>query len=142
MGAQHREGLRDVVKLTSAMHHDVTLWVSRRTVKMGYCAPCLCERQRDALPCVCLVCLLGVVAQGMGMSKSDSSSRLYHGSPYLSKLESISSSAVRAADKVGASLIVVYTHTGVGYGGREGTGGSTGRHSLDAASMGLHVYLC
>jgi hypothetical protein len=30
----------------------------------------------------------------------------------LSKLESISSSAVRAADKVGASLIVVYTHTG------------------------------
>lgn len=47
-----------------------------------------------------------------GMSKSDSSSRLYHGSPYLSKLESISSSAVRAADKVGASLIVVYTHTG------------------------------
>lgn len=50
--------------------------------------------------------------QSMGMSKSDSSSRLYHGSPYLSKLESISSSAVRAADKVGASLIVVYTHTG------------------------------
>eukprot|EP00879_Flechtneria_rotunda_P021199 GHRR01022332.1.p1 GENE.GHRR01022332.1~~GHRR01022332.1.p1 ORF type:complete len:557 (+),score=186.89 GHRR01022332.1:438-2108(+) len=46
------------------------------------------------------------------MGKSDSSSRLYHGSPYLSKLESISSSAVRAADKVGASLIVVYTHTG------------------------------
>jgi hypothetical protein len=51
--------------------------------------------------------------QGMaGLSKSDSSSKLYHGSPYLSKLESISSSAVRAADKVGASLIVVYTHTG------------------------------
>lgn len=47
-----------------------------------------------------------------GMNKSDSSSRLYHGSPYLSKLESISSSAVRAADSVGASLIVVYTHTG------------------------------
>lgn len=46
------------------------------------------------------------------MSKNDSSSRLYHGSPYISKLESISSSAVRAADKVGASLIVVYTHTG------------------------------
>jgi len=32
--------------------------------------------------------------------------------PYLSKLESICSSAVRAADKVRASLIVVYTHTG------------------------------
>lgn len=46
------------------------------------------------------------------MAKSDSNSRLYHGSPYISKLESISSSAVRAADKVGASLIVVYTHTG------------------------------
>jgi pyruvate kinase len=47
-----------------------------------------------------------------GMSKNDSSGKLYHGSPYISKLESISSSAVRAADKVGASLIVVYTHTG------------------------------
>lgn len=46
------------------------------------------------------------------MSKNDSSGRLYHGAPYISKLESISSSAVRAADKVGASLIVVYTHTG------------------------------
>lgn len=34
------------------------------------------------------------------------------GTPYLSKLESIASSAVRAADKVQASLIVVYTHTG------------------------------
>eukprot|EP00198_Chlamydomonas_reinhardtii_P006103 XP_001695439.1 pyruvate kinase [Chlamydomonas reinhardtii] len=32
--------------------------------------------------------------------------------PYISKLESIASSAVRAADRVGASLIVVYTHTG------------------------------
>lgn len=58
----------------------------------------------------------------MGISKSDSSSRLYHGSPYLSKLESISSSAVRAADKVGASLIVVYTHTGeAGCAGRAST---------------------
>jgi len=34
------------------------------------------------------------------------------GIPYLSKIESIASSAVRAADKVKASLIVVYTHTG------------------------------
>jgi len=34
------------------------------------------------------------------------------GSPLLSKLESIASSAVRAADKVGASLIIVYTHSG------------------------------
>lgn len=32
--------------------------------------------------------------------------------PPYSKLESIASSAVRAADRVGASLIVVYTHTG------------------------------
>lgn len=32
--------------------------------------------------------------------------------PYLSKLESIASSAVRCADKVKAGLIVVYTHTG------------------------------
>jgi hypothetical protein len=35
------------------------------------------------------------------------------GSPYMSKLESIASSAVKAADKVGASLIVVFTHTGM-----------------------------
>ena len=34
------------------------------------------------------------------------------GSPYMSKLESIASSAVRAADKVMASLIIVYTHSG------------------------------
>jgi pyruvate kinase len=47
-----------------------------------------------------------------GMGKSNSSQRLYGASPYLSKLESIASSAVRAADKVQASLIVVYTHTG------------------------------
>lgn len=32
--------------------------------------------------------------------------------PVMSKLESIASSAVRAADKVRASLIIVYTHTG------------------------------
>jgi hypothetical protein len=43
------------------------------------------------------------------------------GSPYLSKIESIASSAVRAADKVKASLIVVYTHTGegIGWGGAQ-----------------------
>ncbi len=34
------------------------------------------------------------------------------GSPLLSKLESIASSAVRAADKVGASLIIVCTQSG------------------------------
>lgn len=34
-------------------------------------------------------------------------------SPYLSKLESIASSAVRVADKVRAKLIVVYTQTGL-----------------------------
>lgn len=34
-------------------------------------------------------------------------------SPIMSKLESIASSAVRAADKVHASLIIVYTHTGL-----------------------------
>ena len=64
----------------------------------------------------------------MGISKSDSSSRLYHGSPYLSKLESISSSAVRAADKVGASLIVVYTHTGE-------RAGCAGRASISTESL-------
>ena len=32
--------------------------------------------------------------------------------PYLSKLEAIASSAVRAADKVQAKLILCYTHTG------------------------------
>ncbi len=30
----------------------------------------------------------------------------------MTKLESIASSAVRAADKVGASLIIVYTQSG------------------------------
>ncbi|EIE23527.1 pyruvate kinase [Coccomyxa subellipsoidea C-169] len=34
------------------------------------------------------------------------------GAPLLSKLESIASSAVRAADKVGAKLIIVYTQSG------------------------------
>lgn len=47
-----------------------------------------------------------------GVPRSSSAQRLYHGAPYLSKLESIASSAVRAADKIGASLIVVYTHSG------------------------------
>jgi len=42
----------------------------------------------------------------------EGSEDVYNRSPYLSKLESIASSAVRAADKVKASLIVVYTHTG------------------------------
>jgi len=38
------------------------------------------------------------------------------GSPLMTKLESIASSAVRAADKVGASLIIVYTQSGnLGY---------------------------
>lgn len=46
------------------------------------------------------------------MHKSSSTSAFYSGSPYLSKLESIASSAVRAAEKVAASLIVVYTHSG------------------------------
>lgn len=36
----------------------------------------------------------------------------YSGLPYLSKLESLASSAVRAADKVQADMIVVYTNTG------------------------------
>ncbi len=31
----------------------------------------------------------------------------------MTKLESIASSAVRAADKVGASLIIVYTQSGM-----------------------------
>ncbi len=34
-------------------------------------------------------------------------------SPYMSKLESVASSAVKAADKVGASLIIVFTNTGM-----------------------------
>ncbi len=34
-------------------------------------------------------------------------------SPYMSKLESVASSAVKAADKVGASLIIVFTNTGI-----------------------------
>lgn len=43
---------------------------------------------------------------------SMSLSRQHTGAPLLSKLESIASSAVRAADKVGASLIIVYTQSG------------------------------
>eukprot|EP00210_Caulerpa_lentillifera_P004732 g4516.t1 len=34
------------------------------------------------------------------------------GTPYLSKVESIASSAVRAAERINASLLVVYTHSG------------------------------
>lgn len=45
---------------------------------------------------------------------SDTYSRLSLGKSvsYLSKLESLASSAVRSADKVGAKLIIVYTQTG------------------------------
>ena len=45
---------------------------------------------------------------------SDSYSRLSLGRSvsYLTKLESLASSAVRSADKVGAKLIIVYTQTG------------------------------
>ena len=45
---------------------------------------------------------------------SDSYSRLSLGRSvsYLNKLESLASSAVRSADKVGAKLIIVYTQTG------------------------------
>lgn len=49
------------------------------------------------------------------MTMMCSSTTPHHGrtrTPLLSKLESIASSAVRAADKVAASLILVYTHTG------------------------------
>jgi len=46
------------------------------------------------------------------MQRSSSAQALYRGIPYLSKLESIASSAVKTADKIGASLIVVYTHSG------------------------------
>ncbi|KXZ44880.1 hypothetical protein GPECTOR_61g833 [Gonium pectorale] len=50
---------------------------------------------------------------GLGYGRAGmASGAAYHRSPYISKLESIASSAVRAADRVGASLIVVYTHTG------------------------------
>ncbi|GLC77052.1 hypothetical protein PLESTF_001878200 [Pleodorina starrii] len=49
---------------------------------------------------------------GMGFGRADLAGAAYQRAPYISKLESIASSAVRAADRVGASLIVVYTHTG------------------------------
>ncbi|GIL75743.1 hypothetical protein Vretimale_15284 [Volvox reticuliferus] len=49
---------------------------------------------------------------GLGYGRQDVTGAAYHRAPYISKLESIASSAVRAADRVGASLIVVYTHTG------------------------------
>ena len=47
---------------------------------------------------------------------------------YMTKLESVASSAVRAADKVNASLIIVYTQTG-----KSGQAAATGR--LAAAFM-------
>jgi len=50
--------------------------------------------------------------RGLSLHSTTSGSLVVRGTPYLSKLESIASSAVRAADKVNASLIVVYTHTG------------------------------
>ncbi len=49
---------------------------------------------------------------GRRLGSSLSLSRQHTGVPLLSKLESIASSAVRAADKVGASLIIVYTQSG------------------------------
>ncbi|CAL8472137.1 g11679 [Coccomyxa elongata] len=49
---------------------------------------------------------------GRRLGSSLSLSRQHTGAPLLSKLESIASSAVRAADKVGASLIIVYTQSG------------------------------
>ncbi|KAG2492389.1 hypothetical protein HYH03_009335 [Edaphochlamys debaryana] len=54
----------------------------------------------------------GTSLAGMGYGHAATSGAAYNRSPYISKLESIASSAVRAADRVGASLIVVYTHTG------------------------------
>jgi pyruvate kinase len=54
----------------------------------------------------------GAGANAGQVPRTSSAQALYHGAPYLSKLESIASSAVRAADKIGASLIVVYTHSG------------------------------
>jgi len=44
---------------------------------------------------------------------SDAFSRLNRNVSYLTKLESLASSAVRSADKVGAKLIIVYTQTGL-----------------------------
>eukprot|EP01026_Neomeris_dumetosa_P032176 TRINITY_DN2549_c0_g1_i2.p1 TRINITY_DN2549_c0_g1~~TRINITY_DN2549_c0_g1_i2.p1 ORF type:complete len:625 (+),score=95.03 TRINITY_DN2549_c0_g1_i2:100-1875(+) len=40
------------------------------------------------------------------------SNQMYSGAPYMSKSESIASSAVRAADKIAATLIIVMTSTG------------------------------
>lgn len=53
---------------------------------------------------------------GLGRSAAATTAAAYARSPYISKLESIASSAVRAADRVGASLIVsgqAATHSGV-----------------------------
>ena len=49
---------------------------------------------------------------GRPLGSSMSLSKQHTGVPLLSKLESIASSAVRAADKVGAALIIVYTQSG------------------------------
>ncbi len=49
---------------------------------------------------------------GRPLGSSVSLARQHTGAPLLSKLESIASSAVRAADKVGAKLIIVYTQSG------------------------------
>lgn len=55
---------------------------------------------------------------GMGLGRQDSSASdlgrvsLGRSVPYTDKLESLASSAVRAADKVGAKLIIVFTESG------------------------------
>ena len=49
---------------------------------------------------------------GAGGAAAGGGPSLSQGAPYLSKLESVASSAVRAAQKVAAKLIVVYTQSG------------------------------
>lgn len=83
--------------------------------------PCLVQivigrLQQAARACNPLLCGTGRPPNGQfgSMAQFGSTASLGHksASPVMSKLESIASSAVRAADKVHASLIIVYTHTG------------------------------
>ena len=54
----------------------------------------------------------GSVAANLCMHSTTSGSLVVKGTPYLSKIESVASSAVRAADKVGQPHACVLAHAG------------------------------
>ena len=68
---------------------------------------CLCRRQLTGS------CLLQLHGLGSALPSTSRLADPGRKASYMNKLESIASSAVRAADKVSASLIIVFTQTGV-----------------------------